>query len=146
MPNPSKSFDVIIVGAGSAGCVLANRLSEDPNRRVLLLEAGGDDNDPRISTPATFGALPNTRFDWGFRTGPQEHLSRRQINYPRGRCIGGTGSINYMIYLRGHPSDYNTWQQLGATGWGWEDVLPYFRKAENWEHRVTVTYMAMPAP
>jgi choline dehydrogenase len=133
MPNPSNSFDVIIVGAGSAGCVLANRLSEDPNRRVLLLEAGGDDNDPRVSTPATFGALPNTRFDWGFRTGPQEHLSRRQINYPRGRCIGGTGSINYMIYLRGHPSDYNTWQQLGATGWGWHDVLPYFRKAENWQ-------------
>jgi choline dehydrogenase len=129
----NKSFDVIIAGAGSAGCVLANRLSADPKRRVLLLEAGGDDDDPRVSTPATFGTLPNTRFDWGFRTGPQEQLSRRQINYPRGRCIGGTGSINYMIYLRGHPSDYNTWQQLGATGWGWDNVLPYFRKAENWK-------------
>lgn len=133
MPTSNNSFDVVIVGAGSAGCVLANRLSADPNRRVLLLEAGGDDNDPRVSTPATFGALPNTRFDWGFRTGPQEQLSRRQINYPRGRCIGGTGSINYMIYLRGHPSDYNTWQQLGAAGWAWDDVLPYFRKAENWK-------------
>lgn len=128
----ASSFDVIIVGAGSAGCVLASRLSEDPRRRVLLLEAGGTDDDPRVTTPATFGALPNTRFDWGFRTAPQENLSRRQINYPRGRGLGGTGSINYMIYLRGHRSDYDAWQQLGATGWGWEDVLPYFRKAENW--------------
>ncbi|MGR3495644.1 GMC family oxidoreductase [Citreimonas sp.] len=133
MPSSTQAFDCIIVGAGSAGCVLAYRLSKDPNRRILLLEAGGDDQDLRVTTPATFGALPNTRFDWGFRTGPQEHLSRRQIGYPRGRGIGGTGSINYMIYLRGHPSDYNTWQQLGATGWGWDDVLPYFRKAENWQ-------------
>ncbi|MDU8913844.1 GMC family oxidoreductase [Aestuariicoccus sp. MJ-SS9] len=129
----SGTFDVIVVGAGSAGCVLANRLTEDPKRQVLLLEAGGDDDDPRVSTPAAMGSLPNTRFDWGFRTGPQDHLSRRQIAYPRGRCIGGTGSINYMIYLRGHPSDYDSWQQLGATGWGWHDVLPYFRKAENWQ-------------
>lgn len=129
----TDKFDVIVVGAGSAGCVLAARLTEDSKRRVLLLEAGGSDDDPRVSIPASFGALPNTRFDWGFRTGPQEHLSKRQINYPRGRCIGGTGSINYMIYLRGHPSDYNAWQQLGASGWGWEDVLPYFRKAENWQ-------------
>ncbi|WP_299476781.1 GMC family oxidoreductase N-terminal domain-containing protein [uncultured Roseibium sp.] len=129
----ADQFDVIVVGAGTAGCVLASRLSEDPNRRVLLLEAGGDDHDARVTTPATFGALTNTRFDWGFRTGPQDHLSKRQINYPRGRGLGGTGSINYMIYLRGHPSDYNTWQQLGATGWGWDDVLPYFRKAENWQ-------------
>lgn len=126
------TFDAIIVGAGSAGCVLANRLSEDPSRRVLLLEAGGNDDDPRVTTPAAMGSLPNTRFDWGFRTGPQDHLSRRQIAYPRGRCIGGTGSINYMIYLRGHPSDYDNWQQLGASGWGWADVLPYFQKAENW--------------
>ncbi|PWJ10497.1 GMC family oxidoreductase [Jannaschia seohaensis] len=128
-----STFDVIVVGAGSAGCVLASRLSEDPARHVLLLEAGGSDEDPRVSTPATFGALPNTRFDWGFRTAPQDQLSRRQIAYPRGRVIGGTGSINYMIYLRGHRSDYDTWQQLGATGWGWDDVLPFFRKAENWQ-------------
>lgn len=129
----TERFDVIIVGAGSAGCVLAARLTEDAKRRVLLLEAGGSNSDTRISTPAKFGALSNTRFDWAFRTAPQGELSGRQIAYPRGRCIGGTGSINYMIYLRGHPNDYNTWSQMGATGWGWDDVLPYFKKAENWQ-------------
>ena len=126
-------FDIIIVGAGSAGCVLAARLTEDSKRRVLLLEAGGSDDDPRVLTPAKFGTLSNTRFDWAFRTSPQGELSGRQIAYPRGRCIGGTGSINYMIYLRGHPTDYDTWAQMGATGWGWDDVLPYFKKTENWQ-------------
>lgn len=129
----TDDFDVIVVGAGSAGCVLAARLSEDSRRRVLLLEAGGANDDLRVSTPAKFGALSNTRFDWAFRTAPQDGLSGRQIAYPRGRCVGGTGSINYMIYLRGHPTDYNTWSQMGATGWGWDDVLPYFKKAENWQ-------------
>lgn len=125
-----EDHDFIIVGGGSAGCVLAARLSADPDLSVLLLEAGGSDDDPRVVTPAKFGSLPNTRFDWGFRTAPQAELCGRQIGYPRGRCIGGTGSINYMIYLRGEPSDYDHWRQLGCAGWSWTDVLPYFRRAE----------------
>ncbi len=125
-----EEHDFIVVGGGSAGCVLAARLSADPDLSVLLLEAGGSDDDPRVVTPAKFGSLPNTRFDWGFRTAPQAELCGRQIGYPRGRCIGGTGSINYMIYLRGEPSDYDHWRQLGCTGWSWIDVLPYFRRAE----------------
>jgi choline dehydrogenase len=125
------AFDYVIVGAGSAGCVVAARLSEDPAVRVLLLEAGGSDDDPRVRTPATFGALLNTRFDWAFRTVPQSELNHRQIGWPRGRGIGGTNSINYMMYVRGNPADFDHWRQLGCTGWGWEDVLPYFRKSEG---------------
>ena len=126
-----KGFDFVIVGAGSAGCVIAARLSEIPEVSVLLLEAGGADDDPRIQTPSKFGTLNNTKFDWGFRTAPQAELHNRQIAFPRGRVIGGTGSINYMIYLRGHPSDYDHWRQLGCTGWSWDDVLPYFRRSEG---------------
>ena len=124
-------YDYVIIGAGSAGCVLANRLSADPGVRVLLLEAGGPDDDEMISTPAMFGRLLNTKFDWGFRTVPQTELNNRQIYWPRGRALGGTSSINYMIYLRGHRLDYEHWRQLGNEGWGYDDVLPYFKKSEN---------------
>ncbi len=124
-------FDYIVIGSGSAGCAVAARLSENPDVSVLLLEAGGDGDDPRIRTPAAFGSLVNTRFDWGFRTAPQTELHNRQIYFPRGRAIGGTGAINYMIYLRGHPSDYDQWRQLGCEGWSWNDVLPYFKRSED---------------
>ena len=127
----ANEYDFIVVGAGSAGCVVAARLSEKPDVSVLLLEAGGADDDPRILTPAKFSALTNTKYDWGFRTAPQAELHNRQIAYPRGRVIGGTGSINYMIYLRGHPSDYDCWRQLGCDGWSWEGVLPYFKRSEG---------------
>ena len=125
------SFDFIVVGAGSAGCTLAARLSEDPAASVLVLEAGGEADDPRVKTPAMFGALQNSRFDWGFRTAPQAELHNRQIYYPRGRGIGGTGAINYMIYLRGHASDFDQWRQMGCDGWGWDDVLPCFMRSEG---------------
>src|SRR5437899_10721860 len=124
-------FDFIIIGAGSAGCVLANRLSADPRAKVLLLEAGGADDSPYIHTPAMMGMLPDSKFDWRFRTVPQLHCNLRRFPWPRGRTLGGSSSINYMIYTRGHRSDYDRWRDLGNTGWGYDEVLPYFKKAEN---------------
>jgi len=126
-----KFFDFIIVGAGSAGCVLANRLSNDPKTKVLLLEAGGADDSPYIHTPAMMAMLPDSKYDWRFRTVPQTYCNFRRFPWPRGRTLGGSSSINYMIYTRGHPDDYDLWKNLGNTGWGYNDVLPYFRKAEN---------------
>ena len=128
------AFDYIIVGAGSAGCVLANRLSEDPANSVLLLEAGGKDNSLWIHVPVGFTkTLNNPRYNWNFWTEPEDNVSGRKISIPRGKVLGGSSSINGMLYVRGQALDYNIWSQLGNRGWSFEDVLPYFRKSENFE-------------
>jgi len=124
-------YDYVIVGAGSAGCVLANRLSAKPSNRVLLLEAGGPDDSPLVHTPAMMAMLQDTRFDWRYRTVPQAACNLRRFFWPRGRTLGGSSSINYMIYIRGHAGDYDDWRARGCPGWGWQDVLPFFKKAEH---------------
>ena len=126
------SFDYIIVGAGSAGCVLSNRLSEDPSKQVLLLEAGGKDDYIWIHIPVGYlYCMGNPRTDWGFKTEQESGLNGRALGYPRGRVLGGCSSINGMIYMRGQSADYDHWRQLGNTGWGWDDILPYFKKSEH---------------
>jgi choline dehydrogenase len=124
-------FDYIIIGAGAAGCVLANRLTEDPACRVLLLEAGGEDDDPAIRIPAFYGRLQDSPYDWGDRTVPQTNLGGRRLYVPQGRVLGGSSSINYLIYIRGNRGDYDEWCRLGNAGWGYDDVLPYFVKGEG---------------
>ena len=124
-------FSYIVVGAGAAGCVVANRLSADPNNTVLLLEAGGKDWNPLIHIPIGFTKLTTPDVNWGFSTVPQPEMNNREMWYPQGRTLGGSTSINAMIYIRGHRNDYDTWAQQGNKGWGYEGVLPYFKKSEN---------------
>ncbi|MFY8115440.1 MAG: GMC family oxidoreductase, partial [Rhabdaerophilum sp.] len=130
--EPAGEFDDIIVGAGTAGCLLANRLSADPSRRVLLLEAGGNDRYIWFHIPVGYLFLiGNPRADWLLRTAPVAGLNGRSLLYPRGKVLGGCSAINGMIYMRGQSTDYDGWAQLGLPGWSWEDVLPYFRQHED---------------
>ncbi|MBT5572223.1 MAG: choline dehydrogenase, partial [Alphaproteobacteria bacterium] len=127
-----KTFDFIIVGAGSAGCVLANRLSASGKHSVLLLEAGVKDKSPWIHIPLGYGKhFSNAAVNWLYKTAPNPDGMNREVVQPRGKVLGGSSAINGMVYIRGHQEDYNQWRQLGNTGWSYEDVLPYFRKAED---------------
>lgn len=134
----SSEYDYIIVGAGSAGCVLANRLSVNPDVKVLLLEAGAPDRNPFIHMPAGLPKLVNAlHLNWNYYTEPQQRLNNRRLWWPRGKVLGGCSAINAMCYTRGHPQDYDDWESGGCPGWRWQDVLPYFRKAENNERGET---------
>jgi len=123
--------DYVIVGAGSAGCALAARLSEDPGVEVLLLEAGGRDRSPNIKIPAAFAKQFRTKLDWDYSSGPEPHLGGRELFVPRGRGLGGSSSMNAMMFTRGRPIDFDTWRECGCAGWGYDDVLPYFKRLEN---------------
>jgi choline dehydrogenase-like flavoprotein len=127
----SQIFDYIIVGAGSAGCVLAARLSKDPGVRVLLLEAGGADSAREVHIPAAFSRLFQGPLDWNYSTEPEPHLHDRRLYWPRGKMLGGSSSLNAMIYIRGSRADYDHWRDLGNAGWGFDDVLPYFKLSEG---------------
>lgn len=139
-------FDYIVVGAGSTGCVVASRLSEDPANSVLVLEAGGEDNHPYLKMPLAFlKAMPDPRFNWNYWTEEEPNLDGRRMPLPRGKVMGGSGSINGMFAMRGHPADYDQWAQMGAKGWSYADVLPYFRKSES-SWRGDTTYHGAEGP
>src|SRR5688572_17204311 len=128
----STTYDYIIVGAGSAGCLLANRLSADRGTRVLVLEAGRQDSWIWLHIPIGYVfSIGNKRADWCYRSEPEPQLGGRSIPFPRGRVVGGSSAINGMIYMRGHAADFDQWRQLGLAGWSWEDVLPYFKAHED---------------
>ncbi len=133
--NAADSYDYVIVGAGSAGCTLASRLTESPDTRVLLIEAGGSDRHPYITIPIGWGKILFERlFDWGYFTQPEARLDGREVECARGRVLGGSSSINAMGYVRGHREDYDRWSRNGCTGWSYAECLPYFRKSEDWEN------------
>ena len=127
-----ESYDYVVAGGGTAGCLLANRLSADPKARVLLLEAGGNDNYHWIHIPVGYlHCIGNPRTDWMYRTASEPGLGGRSLIYPRGRVLGGCSSINGMIYMRGQAQDYDGWAAAGNAGWAWKDVLPLFKQSEN---------------
>ncbi|QLK27739.1 choline dehydrogenase [Natrinema zhouii] len=145
MPGSGRAADYVIVGAGPAGCVLANRLSADADTEVLLLEAGEPDERREIGIPAAFSKLFQSGVDWNYHTDPQSELNDRELYWPRGKTLGGSSSINAMIYVRGQPEDYDHWAELGNEGWGYDDVFPYFKRAEHNE-RGPSDYHAISGP
>lgn len=131
--DKQNRFDYVVIGAGSSGCVIANRLSEDQGIKVLLLEAGGPDTKPEIHQAASFTKLWGTEVDWNYQTEPEPILQDRQLPWPRGKVLGGSSSINALLYVRGNPRNYDHWAKLGNQGWRYDDVLPYFKKSENYD-------------
>ena len=132
-----SDYDFIVVGAGSAGSVVANRLSEQPDAKVLVLEAGGTEIGPNVENPSLWFTLLGSGIDWGYTTVPQAGLNGRQIYEPRGKIIGGTSQLYLMMHIRGHFEDYNNWAYNGNPGWAYKDVLPYFKKMENQEDKTS---------